>query len=295
MMSFSQNNNDDWMQGRLAEVHQVMAARFASSSLKSLVSETKGLLAQGKMLRSRLAFRVGPSAGAQHKTLVHAAAAVEMIHTASLLHDDVIDGGFLRRGAPAFWVERGVSGAILLGDMMLFGAMDIVCQVEDSRLAHPFVKFIGEVCEAESEQELIYRGQTAQWEDCVRIARHKTGALFAFVAYASAGSDLELRAALTEAGYLAGTAYQLADDILDAKGSQEASDKTLGTDEARRKNTAMTFLDDAQSDPAASIQALCQTSLSLLKDWPPVYGAWEQYLELDLNPSLQKYLQLLNG
>jgi geranylgeranyl pyrophosphate synthase len=294
-MNHLPKNNEDWIKSQLNEVQRVMAARFETSSLKTLLAESKGLLAQGKMLRSRLAFRVGPSAGAAHKTLVHAAAGVEMIHTASLLHDDVIDGGFLRRGAPAFWVERGVSGAILLGDMMLFGAMDIVCQVEDSRLAHPFVRFIGEVCEAESEQELVYRGQNAQWEDCVRIARHKTGALFAFVAYASAGSDAELRAALTEAGYLAGTAYQLADDILDAKGNPNASDKTLGTDEARRKNTAMGFLDDMDADPAEEIGKLCATSSALLKDWPPVQGAWDAYLDKDLNPSLQKVLQLLHS
>lgn len=276
----------------LDEVVAFMAKTLKATPLAFLTKVSGGLFGQGKMLRSRMLFRIGPTLGTSPDTLLHAAAATEMIHSASLLHDDVIDGGLLRRGAPAFWVERGVSGAILLGDMLLIKSIDLICQVEGSQLAHPFVKFTAEVCEAESEQELIFRGKEIAWTDCVRIARGKTGALFAFPAYAAASGDESVQKALTEAGYLVGTAYQLADDILDAMGSDEESGKTVGTDSARAKNTLMTYLGSGV-EPAAYIRSLCESARQQLADWPTVQTAWDIYMEMDLQPELSKHLALI--
>lgn len=281
-----------YIAGCLDNMQQLMAAALSQTPLNFLADESRGLLGSGKMLRSRITFRVGPAAGTADETLLHAAAAAEMIHSASLLHDDVIDGGLLRRGAPSFWVERGVSGAILLGDMLLFKALDIACQVEHSQLAHPLVRFTGEVCQAESEQELIYRGRNTEWADCVRIARCKTGALFAFAGYAAGLPDPALRAALTEAGYAVGTAYQLADDILDAKGHPDSAGKTLGTDSARDKNTVMNFLPDG-IEPAAYIRDLCATAREQLEAWPDIQRAWDVYMDQDLLPALDKHLRLI--
>ena len=286
-------STDEYIDQRLIEVQALMASSLAETPLNFLASESKGLLGNGKMLRARMPFRIGPMTGVPHKTLLHAATATEMIHSASLLHDDVIDGGLLRRGAPAFWVEKGVSGAILLGDMLLFKALDVICQVEDSRLAHPLVLFTGEVCQAESEQELIFRGRDTAWEDCVRIARCKTGALFAFTAFVCGGDDPDLREALKESGYEVGTAYQLADDILDAKGSPVAAGKTLGTDSARDKNTVMTFLPEG-IEPVAFIEALCASARKRLSPWPDVQKAWDVYMEKDLMPGLEKHLHLIH-
>lgn len=276
----------------LAAVRSLMMQCLLSTPLREVATECRAILGNGKMLRARLGLRIGPAAGTPQDTIEHAAAAVEMIHAASLLHDDVIDGGTLRRGAPSFWKQRGVSGAILLGDLLLFRAVDIVCRVENSRLAHPLVLFTGDVCQAESEQELIYRGHPAQWSTCVKIARHKTGALFAFAAFSCGGKDLVLSDALKEAGYDVGTAYQLADDILDAMGNPEHSDKTLGTDSARNKNTAVTFL-DSNVDPVAFIEDLCRSSRERLSAWPAIQAAWDLYLERDLYPSLKKNIELM--
>jgi heptaprenyl diphosphate synthase len=276
----------------LDQVRELMASCLRPTPLGFIAKDAKGLLGNGKMLRSRIPLRVGPAAGVPMKTLLHAAAAVEMIHSASLLHDDVIDGGLLRRGVPTFWVERGVSGAILLGDMLLFKALDVICRVENSQLAHPLVLCTGEVCEAESEQELILRGRNAEWADCVRIARYKTGALFAFTAFAAGGKDPELAAALKEAGYIVGTAYQLADDILDAKGSPAVADKTLGTDASRDKNTVMNFLPEGIV-PQDYIRELCASARLQLAAWPKVQSAWDVYMKEDFMPEVEKHLQLM--
>jgi octaprenyl-diphosphate synthase len=214
-----------------------------------------------------------------------------MIHAASLLHDDVIDGGYLRRGMPTFWVERGVPGAILVGDLMLFKALDVVSEVEDGRLTRQLIRMTGEVCDAESEQELLLRNQKPTWENCLKIARRKTGALFAFAAFACGGDDATLSAALCESGYLLGTAYQLADDILDANGKAEQSGKSHGSDEARSKTTAVTSNTEKVRDPVAYVEGLCRKAEENLEPWPAVHGAWRDFMATDMQPALYQNLQ----
>ena len=270
-----------------------MVACLGDTPIGRLVENTEGLLGTGKLLRSRMALRLSKACPAPRTTLLHAAAAVEMIHAASLLHDDVIDGGMIRRGAPAFWTKSGIPGAILLGDLLLFKALDIICQVEDGRLTHKLVQLTGEVCEAESEQELILRGTESTWENCVRIARYKTGALFAFVGYACAGQDKALQSVLQEAGYSIGTAYQISDDILDMAGDESDVGKTLGTDKARDKTTAANLGLTTFTDPVAYVQDLRTSATESLAPWPTIQQAWSQFIRADIQPTLDKHMQNL--
>ena len=272
---------------RLDAVGRLIAGCLAHTSLQQIVSAHQRLFLNGKMLRSRLALRVGPANGVPERTLLHAAAAVEMIHSASLLHDDVIDGGYLRRGAPSFWVERGIPGAILLGDLLLFKAMDLVLDVDDPRLIPSLVRLTGMVCEAESEQELVLRGRPTELRDWLRIARRKTGALFAFLGCACGGDDPTLRDTLQECGFSIGTAYQLSDDILDAAEDPDAADKTLGSDQARSKNTVACTV-DAREAATNLIQELRAKASASLQPWPVVRSAWDRYVEQDVWPAIQK-------
>jgi geranylgeranyl pyrophosphate synthase len=282
---------DQGIDSFLAEVKGAMINALLDTPLGELVDNFGNILGTGKMLRSRLAYRIGPATRTPREELIDACAAVEMVHAASLLHDDVIDGGMMRRGLPTFWIERGVSGAILLGDMLLFKALDITCSVhEDCRWTRKLVRMTGQVCQAESEQELLLRGRRPTWEQSVRIARYKTGALFAFSAYAAAGTDPGLQLALEEAGYLVGTCYQLADDILDTTGSEKESGKTLGTDETRDKITAASAAALCDVDPVERIQSYCATAEKRLLEWPEVTAAWRGYMEKDLAPTLESNL-----
>ncbi len=283
-------HSDPDIETQLGEVRALMAQALADTVLRRLLDDCKSLLAQGKMLRSRLCLRVGPSAQVPHNTLVHASAAVELIHAASLLHDDVIDGGYLRRGAPTFWVERGVPGAILVGDLMLFKALDLISRVEDMRLTRALIQLTGEVCDAESEQELVLRGKAPLWENSVSIARRKTGALFAFAATACGGNDAVLAATLKESGYAVGTAYQLADDVLDATGNEAVSGKTLGTDSARAKTTAVTAERDHDMDAPAYIDLLCREAEQGLDPWPHIKHAWRVFMSQDMRPTLNRHV-----
>lgn len=279
----------------LEGVRDCMAKSVGSTPIGRLVRDSNGLLGSGKMLRSRMAWHLGSRASVSPVVLTHAAAAVELIHAASLLHDDVIDGGLLRRCAPTFWRKNGIPGAILLGDLLLFKAVDLTCQVEDGRLTHRLVQLTGEVCEAESEQELILRGRESSWSTCLSIARRKTGALFAFIGFSCAGHDEALQAALQEAGYLVGTAYQISDDVLDVAGDESISGKTLGTDAARRKGTAVTATPAACHDPIAFIRAAPEEAAALLAPWPAVLAGWRRFMAEDMQPALDAHVQALLG
>ena len=125
---------------------------------------------------------------------------MEIIHGASLLHDDVIDGGLLRRGAPTFWKKHGTNGAILLGDLLVFKGLDLLIQVDRPDLLQELINMSADVCQSEVEQELLLRGSPGTWEECEQIARAKTGSLFAFAAVAAASDAPGQIEALREAG-----------------------------------------------------------------------------------------------
>ncbi|HOW96813.1 MAG TPA: polyprenyl synthetase family protein [Kiritimatiellia bacterium] len=270
-----------------SRIMQVMTA----TAVGPLVAGYRRLLVQGKMLRSRLAWRVGEALQADPAMLVDAGAAIEMIHAASLLHDDVIDGGYLRRGLPAFWVEQGIPGAILLGDLMLFQALRLLSAPGQRALLGEAIRLTGEVCEAESEQELMMREVPSTWEAGVDVARRKTGALFALAAGAGAGPETPSLDALRESGFLVGTAYQLADDFLDAHGDAETAGKTLGSDAGRNKATAFRAAAEAGIDVPRYLEALLAQSVDGLARWPTVRAAWARYLETDLRPALDHNLR----
>ncbi|MEI6808330.1 MAG: polyprenyl synthetase family protein [bacterium] len=267
----------------LLTVRELMTDILRATSLAPIINEIGGAIDGGKLLRARLALKVGSTSGVQHDSLLRAAAAVEMVHAASLLHDDVIDGGHLRRGSPTFWKKKGVSGAILLGDLMVCKALQLLNGKGQEHLVLLLVRLAGEMCDAEVEQELISRGTARNWEKCVSIARRKTGSLFAFAA-ASAGSGTKQVEALMEAGYCLGTAFQLADDLMDACGDKVRDGKNLGTDAQREKPTSISSAGGSVDVARACIQDLCTSSSAILTPWSHVKQAWDEYLHTDFSP-----------
>jgi len=267
-----------------------MLGCLTNSNLAKLLPANKNLLGNGKMLRSRLALSIGSANNVDEKVLINAAAAVDIIHGASLLHDDVIDGGILRRGAPTFWKKYGTNGAILFGDLLVFKALNLLTEVDRIDLLQELIDMSTHVCHSEVEQELILRGVPGTWKECEQIARAKTGSLFAFAAVAGGNGSLEQANALREAGFLLGTAYQLADDVLDASGNEAVSGKTLGTDNKRGKTTAITATKNAPADPAEYIYELLDRSANQLASWPVLCEAWNAFLTVTMKPVLSKHL-----
>ena len=265
-----------------------MACRLAR--LPAFLGEANAvqLLLPGKMLRTQLVARL-VEAGASRIDLSVAArlcAATELAHTASLCHDDVIDGGLLRRGHSTLWRATSESGAVLTGDLLLCEATSLLLETDEGHHLPAFIDKVREVCSAEAEQELVLRGNRLDRATCVRIARGKTGPLFAFTPQICAGDDAALAAALEAAGYDIGTAYQLADDLLDAVGDEAEAGKTLGTDLARRKFTIAHEDGDGLPD---CIRSLCAAALERLDAHPKARGAVEQFLLHDLQAAFDRY------
>lgn len=315
-------------------VHDMIMDSLRNTSLVPVIDELSGAILGGKMLRARLSLKVGSVTGAPRDTLRRVAAAVEMVHAASLLHDDVIDGGLLRRGVPSFWKKKSVAGAILLGDLLVCKAVQMLEGIENGRLGGMLVRLAGEMCDAEAEQELVtsgdakdpgfrrrlesYGGQVAggpgfagaSWEKRVSVARRKTGSLFAFAAAAADGSDATLRSgeapslrstseeraeALLEAGYRIGTAYQLADDLMDACGKPVGDGKDLGKDAVRGTSTSVSALHNADIHVRQCIDELCASSSMLLSAWPSVRNAWNEYLRGDMAPVIHRFVYQHSG
>jgi geranylgeranyl pyrophosphate synthase len=171
----------------------------------------RAILARGKRLRACLACLVAEAFGAGIEAAMPAALAIEMVHAASLVHDDFVDGDALRHGKPAVWTVLAPRRAVLLADMMFATAIE--------RMAHCGAAEVGALAHAIAAtargafQETL--GGSASYR---RINQAKTGSLFAAAARLGALAA-RARAAEVEAahefGALVGEAYQLADDLAD--------------------------------------------------------------------------------
>ena len=277
---------------QLDKVNKIIMSVLQNTNLHKLVQDNNSLLGSGKMLRSKLIQYLGISSNIDREILSIAGAAVDIMHSASLIHDDVIDGGFLRRGNQTFWKKYGVNGAILFGDTLMFRSIALLTKQPRVDLLKELINMTGEVCCSEAEQELILRENSRSWDDCIKIARFKTGSLFAFAAVAGGTGNLEEANALRECGFNIGTAYQLADDILDARGDEDLSGKTLGIDQKRGKTTAISAYDGSPDNHVEYINNLINDSLNMLSKWPFLREALNDYLEIEFNPVVSKFVNI---
>ncbi|MDD5672743.1 MAG: polyprenyl synthetase family protein [Chitinivibrionales bacterium] len=246
----------------------------------------------GKMLRTSLASGLlGDRSRDWAHGIDYVCAAVELIHTASLFHDDVIDGATLRRGKPTLWKMFSPNGAILIGDIIYCKSLMLLIDSPGAAYLKLFTQKVHEVCLAEARQELLVRGSACDTATSLQIARGKTGPLFAVIARACGGDDAQLASSLEEVGYRIGTAYQLADDLIDEMGDGPAAGKTLGTDRLRKKYTFAHQGDSARDFIADTMTDLCESSLDLLSRWPDKREGLRRYLDKILFPSCEVALQ----
>jgi heptaprenyl diphosphate synthase len=275
----------------LASVHDTIVARIDKLA-SSLVDVDVSQMMPGKMLRSRLAGRLVQQGlcPADWSDAAKLSAAIELAHTASLCHDDVIDNADTRRGLPAMWRVTSPTAAVLIGDLLLCEAMELVMETAQGEHLTEFLAKLKEVITAEAKGEML-RGSILDKPTCLEMARGKTGPLFAFVAAVCGGKDQAMSNALGEAGYLIGTAYQLADDLLDRIGDETSAGKTLGTDQQRGKFTLACDTPEAQDQLRRDIHDLCESAAGLLAQWPQAEQACRTYLMQDIQPIFGKLLK----
>lgn len=195
---------------------------------------------QGKYLRPLLAFSCAPSCGADDARLLNRAATVELIHLASLIHDDVIDNADLRRGSETAFKRFGARTAVLLGDAIFARAMQMAFLEDDSSVWSRSVDAVKTLCEGEIRQSLA-RSAKCDMRRYLSVIEGKTASLFEFACFMGAslesGSDSPWARAAEEAGRRLGRAYQMYDDVCDWTMTEKESGKTSGTDFIFEKHT----------------------------------------------------------
>ena len=194
----------------------------------------------GKRLRpvmAVLAARACGYAGERHCLL---AAIVEFIHTATLLHDDVVDESDLRRGRQTANSRFGNGLSVLVGDFLYSRSFEMMVELGSTAVMNVLATATNQISEGEVLQYLNRRNVNATPEQCLTIARSKTATLFEAATRCGAllaGQDAAVQQALGEYGLHFGLAYQLADDLLDYRGDVARIGKNLGDDLAEGSPT----------------------------------------------------------
>ena len=170
--------------------------------------------------------------GAPHDKLLTLAAAVEMLHTATLVHDDLIDGALLRRGMPTLNAHWSPAATILTGDYMFARAAKLAAESDNLLLMKLFADTLATIVNGELTQLFAARGVISRENYSKRIYA-KTASLFEMTTHAAAMVS-PAKPAVVETmrlfGYHLGMAFQIVDDILDFTGEQETVGKPVGSD-----------------------------------------------------------------
>jgi len=194
----------------------------------------------GKRLRPALALLAGGATGEIGALQVELAVILELIHAATLVHDDIMDGADTRRGQPTPNAKWGNATSVLLGDCMFAHALRIATNFTDAAVTRAIADAAAEVCSGEIIQTQRRFDLTLTEADYFKIIEMKTAALFAVATQLGAelnGASPEVVAAMRNFGLKLGVAYQIYDDCLDIVGDESKAGKTLGSDLAKGKLT----------------------------------------------------------
>jgi octaprenyl-diphosphate synthase len=195
---------------------------------------------QGKRLRPLLALLVSGATGKINSGHVDLAVIVELIHIATLVHDDVMDEAEQRRAQPTANARWGNSLSVLLGDCLFAHALTLSTNFENSNIGRAIARAAATVCSGEMIQTQRRFDLNLTVEDYLRVVQMKTGSLFSAAAELAAvisGADPKVIATFKDFGFQIGTAYQIYDDCVDLAGTESATGKTLGTDLRKGKFT----------------------------------------------------------
>lgn len=193
----------------------------------------------GKRLRPLLVVLAGRACG-HHPTHVEAAAFIEFIHTATLLHDDVVDGSSLRRGRYTANEVFGNQASVLVGDFVYSRAFQMMAALTSQPVMEIMAEATNVIAEGEVMQLMNAHDPDTTEQRYLEVIYRKTAKLFeagAEVAAVLAGGPPAMRAALAAYGRHLGTAYQLVDDVLDYRSDPAERGKNLGDDLAEGKPT----------------------------------------------------------
>lgn len=235
---------DDTARNSDADLHALVEHFFRStfSTDNPIITEAvrRMLDAGGKRLRPRITLLAADACGGNPVEHLHLAAYMELIHVATLIHDDVVDNAQTRRGVNATAVDYGNRVSVLAGDYLFAWIFKNVTAHYPHPVPHVLSATLADICDGEVLQLQALGHLDLSVDSYVEIARKKTASLFAASAQCGAimgGGDPEQIDGLRAFGELFGIAFQMMDDLLDMTADERSLGKPVGNDLTERKIT----------------------------------------------------------
>jgi len=280
----------------LAEVGQRLTQQVKAFDPNLAHYADYALSGQGKHLRAALVGLTAKALGKVNDAHISVAVIIELVHLATLVHDDVIDEADIRRGRPTLAANWSNEIAVLFGDCLFAHALKLAASFPTPEICKAVATATNTVCSGELLQIQRRRDFSFNRQEYFKVLEMKTAELFALSCELGAGLSItgaEHRATLRRFGMAFGTAYQLYDDCVDLFGSEAAAGKSLGTDAAKGKLTLPVLLlwENASAADRECLRALVQ-------EWQPgsAKRLWSLLAKYEaLKSSLQVFHQYLEA
>lgn len=255
----------------MREMDQVIAARLRSGV--PLVGQVSRYIisAGGKRLRPALLLLVCGALGFKGSSRFNLAAVVEFIHTATLLHDDVVDASALRRGHATANETFGNPASVLVGDFLYSRAFQMMVEADSMRIMQVLAEATNVIAEGEVMQLMNMHNAALDEAAYLEVIRSKTAKLFEASARVGAiisHASTEVEEACAQYGQALGTAFQVIDDVLDYTGDSQVMGKNLGDDLREGKATLPLIVAMQRSTPEQGViikTAIEQGDISQIK------------------------------
>jgi len=222
----------DFIDHQIAKIDQRMLSRSEGYNPDLGAALEHLLTSGGKRIRPAVVILTGTMLGADEGPLISLGASIELLHTATLVHDDLIDGSLLRRGIPTLNSNWSPEATVLTGDFIFAQAAEITSEIGSTEIMSLFAKTLSVIVNGEVRQ-LFSEQQVTSREEYFRRIYEKTGSLFVLAAHAAAlissADDSQVEAAKKYGDEL-GKAFQIVDDVLDFVGDEERLGKPIGRD-----------------------------------------------------------------
>ena len=235
---------------------------YLKSQNKSLLIKPMkyGVISGGKKIRSSIIFDTGKIYNLSEKKLINICAAVECIHSYSLIHDDLpcMDNDSIRRGKPSTHIKFGEASAVLAGSSLLTLAFEIITSKKfnlDSKIKNEIARYLAS-CSGHTgiaggqELDLRYENKKKSINQIIEMQKKKTGKLFNFCLYSVgvvANKNKSEKLFLSKLGEEIGLLFQLADDLLDKKGSLSLVGKPVKKDNKKGKSTLLKLMGEKKA------------------------------------------------
>ncbi|MBH1961587.1 MAG: polyprenyl synthetase family protein [Rhodocyclales bacterium] len=246
-------------------VDQVIRARLSSNVVLIRQVAEYIISAGGKRMRPALVLLAARASGYTGTVHHELAAVVEFIHTATLLHDDVVDESSLRRGRDTANAMFGNAASVLVGDFLYSRSFQMMVDIGDAQVMKVLADATNIVAEGEVLQLMNCGNADLSVSDYLQVIHYKTAKLFEAAARLGAiisGAELRFENALAAYGMHVGTAFQLIDDVLDYSGDETETGKHLGDDLAEGKATLplIHVMQQGTSTQAALVRSAIENS-----------------------------------